>query len=348
MTVPRGSADHRPADHRPAEHRAPEHRAARLLRWYPSAWRSRYGAEFTELLLADFADRPRCWRRTADVIRTGLLARLASIGLTSRALDPAAQIRASLATLACALAAFFAFGLAMLAQLAIGWQWSSPHAAATTAGTVIMSAAAGAIIVLAVLAAVPVAWCTVVGLLRRRSRQIARPVGLVLAAATALAVGAHHFQNAWPGTGGTAAHRSLVPHGLAAFGWASTLSVSSYWAHPAALHRFPGPELAWMVASPVVLLGLVGGAAAILRRQPMSPRMLAYQARLASGAAMATCCFFAGAASWVFGQGSGSAGLFHAGAVDVAGLAVMTAALVTAVRAAASARCATLILATRS
>ena len=40
----------------------------------------------------------------------------------------------------------------------------------------------------------------------------------------------------------------------------------------------------------------------------------------------------------MFGQGSGPAGLFHAGAVDVAGLAVMTVALLAASRAAITAR----------
>jgi hypothetical protein len=30
---------------------APAERAARLLRWYPRGWRSRYGEEFAELLV---------------------------------------------------------------------------------------------------------------------------------------------------------------------------------------------------------------------------------------------------------------------------------------------------------
>jgi hypothetical protein len=50
-------------------------RAARLLRWYPAGWRARYGEEFTELLLAEFAERPRSWRRATDVARGGVLAR---------------------------------------------------------------------------------------------------------------------------------------------------------------------------------------------------------------------------------------------------------------------------------
>jgi hypothetical protein len=58
-------------------------RAAALLRWYPAAWRARYGDEFAELLAADLAERPRCWRRTADVVRCGLAARLGEAGLTA-------------------------------------------------------------------------------------------------------------------------------------------------------------------------------------------------------------------------------------------------------------------------
>ena len=44
-----------------------------------------------------------------------------------------------------------------------------------------------------------------------------------------------------------------VPGGVAAYAWASTLFVTSYWLHPAALGHFPGAELAWMVASPLAL-----------------------------------------------------------------------------------------------
>jgi hypothetical protein len=328
----------RPAGGPPAGGPAADRTAARLLRWYPAAWRARYGEEFAELLIAELAERPRTWRLAADVARSGLLARLTSIGLTSHALNPADQVRASLATLGCACAAFLTFGVAMLAQLAMGWQWASPGAPATTAGTVIMSAAAAALGLLALLAAVPAGWSAAAGLIRQRSRKLAWPAGVALAGAVALLAGAHHFENAWPGTGGTAAHRGVVPGGMAAFSWASTLSVSSYWGHPAVLRTFPGPELAWMVLSPLALLCLVGGTAGIVRRQRMSARMLAYQARLAAGAALAMTGFLAGAACWVFGQGSGAAGLFHAGAVDVAGLAVMVAALATGVRAAVSAR----------
>ncbi|HKD94325.1 MAG TPA: hypothetical protein VKB43_06400 [Gaiellaceae bacterium] len=54
----------------------PERRARRLLRWYPTAWRERYGEEFTRLLEDDIRERPRSWHRTVDVARSGLAAQL--------------------------------------------------------------------------------------------------------------------------------------------------------------------------------------------------------------------------------------------------------------------------------
>ena len=96
----------------------PGRRAGRLLLWYPAGWRARYGGEFTKLLVAEFAEQPRSWRRGAGV----------------------------------------------------------------------------------------------------------------------MIAGSHHFENCWPGTGAHAwGQQGLVPGGVAAFCWASTLSVSSYWAHPVLL-----------------------------------------------------------------------------------------------------------------
>jgi hypothetical protein len=346
----------------PGRAAAGERRAARLLRWYPAAWRTRYGAEFTELLLAEFADQPRSWRRAADVARSGLLARLTAAGLTSSCADPASQLRVSLVTTGCALGTFLTFGIAMLAQLATGWQWGTPPAAATSAGAIIMTLAAAGIGLVALLAAGPLAWLTAVTLIRgrarrcdparrrdrapadrrsaRRDRRLAAAAGLLLAGASVLVTGARHFQNSWPGTGGTAGHHGLMPGGLAAFGWAATLSVSSYWAHPGELLRFPAAELAWMALSPAALACMVAGAAMIARRLPMPGRLMTYLTRLAAAAALGACCFFTGAACWVFSQESGRAGLFHAGALDVTGLAVMTLAVAVAVRAAVSARAA--------
>ena len=103
-------------------------RAKRLVRCYPPAWRTRYGEEFTQLLLDDISERPRSLGRTADVFRSGVLARLAFAGLGGDALQPKQQVRVGLAMVGFSVTAFLAAGVAIWSQLTIGWQWSAPSA----------------------------------------------------------------------------------------------------------------------------------------------------------------------------------------------------------------------------
>ena len=127
-----------------------------------------------------------------------------------------------------------------------------------------------------------------------------------------------------------------MPAGLAAFGWASTLSVSSYWMHPALLARFPVPELAWMTLSPLALIGLVAGLVTVTRRLTWPRRLVRFEAILAAGATVAAVGYLVGAASWVLGRGQ--TGLFRPGLVDGAELAIMALALAVALRAALAVR----------
>jgi hypothetical protein len=308
-------------------------RAARLLRWYPAAWRARYGDEFTELMIAEFTERPRSWRRAADVARGGLLARLTRAGLCGSGPASAEQVRAGLATAACSAGAFLAVGIAMWAQLTIGWEWEPPRNAATTIGMTSMTAAVLLLAVLALLAVVPLGWSAARAVRDRRARHLVGPALLTVAGAVVLAVGSRHFENGWPGTGAHEwAQQGLVPGGVAAFCWAATLSISSYWAHPAALAAFPAAEVAWMAVSPVALVAGVAGVAGLVRRLDLSPRVLRFQARLAGSAAAAMAVFLVGAGWWVVAAGSGP-GVVHAGAIDTGGLVVMTGALALARRA---------------
>ena len=337
--------------------RAPAQRAARLLRWYPKAWRSRYGEEFTELLISDIAERPRSRSRTADVIRGGILARLADAGLCGCAPEAAPQARAGLASLACCVAVFLGFGGAMWSQLTIGGQWSAPDTAGAVA-TFVMSAAMLVFAVLALLAALPVAWTVVawtavartvvartavartVGAERLRAakglrRGLLGPSVLFLAGLAIVVAGGRHFGNGWPGTGGHPWARGvLVPGGVAAFSWASTLSVSSFWAHPAALAAFPAAELAWMTLSPLALAGAVTGAATVVRRVELSPAVLRYETRLAVAACVTMAVFLGGGCAWIADRTPRPGNLFHAGVIDVAGLVVMTVALAVGLQAA--------------
>jgi hypothetical protein len=256
---------------------------------------------------------------------------MALTGLTARAQPPAAQM----ATLGCALAAFGTLGVAMLAQLATGWQWVSPGSPSVAGATVLMTVAAACIVIIGLAAGVPILGRVLLAVARRDGR-VMRPAGLALACAGALVAGARQFQNSWPGTGGTGAEHSLVPGGVAAFGWSSTLSVSSFWVHPALLSRFPAAELAWMATSPVAGITLIIAAATVVRRLALVGGLVRYLARLARGACLAAAVFLAGAAIWVVGQGGGPAGLFRPGLVDGAELVIMALALAVAVRVAAA------------
>ena len=310
-------------------------RAALLLRWYPRAWRSRYGEEFTELLIADIGERPRSRSRTADVIRSGIAARLADAGLCGDAPQAAARVRASLASLACCAAVFLGFGGAMWSQLVIGWQWSEPDTAGVTVATFVMSGAMLAFAVLALLAALPVAWSVVSRLARGRPPGLLGPSLVVLAGLAIVVAGGRHFGNGWPGTGGHPwAGRGLVPGGVAAFSWASTLSVSSFWAHPAALAAFPAAELAWMALSPLAVASVVAGAATVIRRTELSPGLLDFEIRLGGAACVTMAVFLGGCCAWIADRAPGPGNLFHAGAIDLAGGAVMIAILAVARQAA--------------
>jgi hypothetical protein len=318
---------------------AARRRAQRLLLWYPAGWRIRYGDEFIELLIAEDSEQSRSWRRVSNVAWSGLVARLTRAGLTAHVIEPDDQARASLASLGCALAVFLAFGIAMWAQLTIGWQWAQPDTIGTRAAMVLMSSIMVVFVLLAVLAAIPIAWSVLRRMTRRQAHGLVWPSLLFLAGTTVLIIGGRHFGNGWPGTGGHRwAHQGVVPGGIAAFTWASTLSVTSYWAHPSVLASFPVAEVLWMVVSPVAMVCLVVGAAKTVRRLELSRRSLRFERWLGNLAVVGMISFLGGTCCWLVDGGPGPRELFHAGAIDIAALVVMAATLVIAHQAMRQAR----------
>lgn len=310
-----------------------------LLLWYPRGWRDRYGDEFAELLIAEQGEQGPSWRRALNVAATGLRARLAGAGLAGHPLDAVAATRAGLAMFASCAAVSGLVGVVMWAQLAIGLQWSAPDGHRITGAMDLMSGALLALAVLTVLAAVPVIWAAIAAVGRGAGRQLRWPAALAGTGTLILIVGGRHFANGWPGTGGhLLVHQGLVPGGVAAFGWATTMWVTSYWGHPGLLAAFPAAQLAWMVASPVATGCVVTGAVRLLRRVELSPRALRYHTWVACVAWAGLAAFLGGALSWLLSSG-GSAPLFRAGTIDRSGLAVLAVAAITG---AAAARRATL------
>jgi hypothetical protein len=325
-------------------------RAARLLRCYPSAWRDRYGEEFTELLISDIQERPQSAARTLDVVRGAALARLAVAGLCGvpiretpggpAEVGPARRhVTASLVTIGCGLAVFLWFGAAMWSQLTIGWEWTTASGAAPVAAcaTLALSVAMPALLAIAVLAALPVIVTVGRCVARRQAAGLLRPSAVLIAATAIVFTGGRHFGNGWPGTGG---HGGLIPGGLAAFEWATTLSDSSYWAHQGALLGFPAAEVAWMAVSPLALIAAVASAVVIVRRIGLPLPILAFETRLAAVACPVMVAILAGCGCWVATEGQSAGGqpsLFHAGLIDVVGIAALALALAVAVQAARTA-----------
>jgi energy-coupling factor transporter transmembrane protein EcfT len=224
--------------------------------------------------------------------------------------------------------AFLAFGLAMWSQLVIGWQWSPPRSHPTTLAIELMSCCVAVLVALGVLAVVPLLVAAVSRVARGSGSRLAVPLCVAGIAVVVLVVGAHVFEDGWPGTGGHPwSDQGLVPGGVAAFFWAATLGVTSYWAHPGALSSFPVTEVVWMAVSPVAIVALAAATATVLRRLELSERAVRYELRVGQAASAAMSAFFVGACLWLFdGQlhvRAGQVDLFHAGAIDVAGAVVM-------------------------
>jgi hypothetical protein len=291
------------------------------------------------MLLDDLEERPRSLGRTIDVAAHGVFARVKALGLAGDSLTPSEQAHSSLAAFGCAFGVFAVFGIAIWAQLTVGWEWSEPNNAGTVLAMMIMSAAVLALAAVALLASLPVVGAAVRLVRQGRGRTIIWPAICFFLGVAVLVVGGHHFGNGWPGTRGHPwAHQGIVPGGVAAFSWASTLSVSAYWAHPQALGAFPTPEIIWMLVSPIAIVSAIVSVAKVVRRVDLGPAALRFELRVAQAASVVMVLFVTGACLWVVRGGPGPRNLFHTGAIDVAGLVVMVAALGLAYRSTRRAR----------
>jgi hypothetical protein len=317
--------------------RTSQERAARLLRWYPKAWRQRYGDEFAELLVADIEERPQSVERALDIVRAGLLARLAVAGLAEPAAawqpDPARRVQVSLGVLCGGLTACLALAAAMWSQLAVAWEWTLPatETRPTMRATLVMSAAMLAFLLLIVLAVAPVG-CAVV---RNFNARLLCPLLVLAGAVSLLAFGGHHFLYQWPGSGGHGAGATPfpgIPAGIQAFAWSLTYWFSACWIHSSWLTTgLGGWEIAWILASPLTLAAGAAAAATLVRRAELSPRLLAYQTRLATAACAVMGVFLGGCTYWVYvGR---SPGQTHAGQIDIAAAVLLALALTLACQA---------------
>jgi hypothetical protein len=98
-----------------------------VLRWYPAAWRKRYGREFTDLLIDTYADRPLTGRAHLALIRSGLIERVRYSDAFGRRARPEDQVRAGALTVWFAWACFVVAGGAF-AKYSEHWEVVTPSA----------------------------------------------------------------------------------------------------------------------------------------------------------------------------------------------------------------------------
>jgi hypothetical protein len=306
-----------------------ERRAERFTRLYPTAWRERYGEEFAQLLVDDLRERPHAPRRDLDVVGHALWARLAYRGVVGRVLGAERRSQIALYALAGLGVLFVVLGVGVWSQMTVGWQWAAPTDPITRTAMWLMSIALLGFAFLSVPVILRVVATTILRLARGEAQRLWRPAVVTLFAAGSLYLGCRHFGAGWPGTGGHPwSGRGLFPGWLARLGWAGTLWLSSYWAHPSALRSFPVAELAWMALSPAIWVALVTAGLRLFSGIGQGPRLHWWTVAAGAVAVALMCVFLAGAGMWVLNSEPGPRHLFAVGLIDLLTVAVLAGTLI--------------------
>ncbi|HLK42173.1 MAG TPA: hypothetical protein VKV34_02440 [Thermoleophilia bacterium] len=96
----------------------------RLLRWYPEAWRARYGDELIAFMEDTYGDRRPPLRARLGIVRAGIAERLTSFGFGSN-VDPATRTRGGALLVLCGWACFVVAGLGF-AKFTEYWDNATP------------------------------------------------------------------------------------------------------------------------------------------------------------------------------------------------------------------------------
>jgi hypothetical protein len=106
----------------------PTHRAERLLKFYPTIWRKRYGAEFVDLMEQSIADAPHNTKRTMNIIFKSFKVRLGELGIAGPTIDSANAPRSALSTSTVLATVFTVFALFYWSYTMVSWN-SNPGVA---------------------------------------------------------------------------------------------------------------------------------------------------------------------------------------------------------------------------
>ena len=282
-----------------------------MLRWYPPAWRERYGEEMAALMADSLEGSGPTASFRWSIRWAGLRERAHAAGLVGDGSPPFERVRAGALVVLSAWAAFMLAG-ADFAKLSEHFTGATPTGApplATGSYDAVqdLATAAGILVALGALVALP----AFVELLRQGGwRRIRRPIALA-ALPTALLV---------PSTAGLAA-------------WAHSLTSLQRDGQSGA---YSGAFLAWAALVAVTLAAWTLAAIAVARRLPLSRGALRLEAALACAVEVAMILMTAATAIWWAAMASGAPGFLQpvgptgaASPLDprlAAGMALMAAA----------------------
>jgi hypothetical protein len=151
-------------------------RATRLIRWYPRAWRERYGEEFADHLEQEFAVRRVDLRRSLDVAYKGLVARVDDIGLSTSAVSSGGQTRAALGTSFVLMALMAVLALNFWSWAMLMWSARTYHPIPVDATTGVLTVATGLLLLVLGVMVLIVLVSAVRQIVRGRGRRIVTPL----------------------------------------------------------------------------------------------------------------------------------------------------------------------------
>lgn len=157
-------------------------RSSRLLRWYPSAWRERYGEEFIDLMEQEIAEVPHNVRRTRNIIYRGCVARLREVGLASSPLNSDDQPRTAIATVFVVSTIFVALALNFWSIAMLNWNavWRTPASTAVTLWTGAITVISVVVIGLVASIFCALLWSAFKRIVKGQFKGLAAPLSVIL------------------------------------------------------------------------------------------------------------------------------------------------------------------------
>ena len=246
---------------------------AGLLRWYPPAWRARYGPELVALMEDDLDGRHPTVRYRASLVVSGLRQRARSAGVAGDGATPELRVRAGALVV---LASWTALVLGGAAFAKLSEHYSD---ATLAAGHGVSVAAYDAVVVLAVAG-----------------------LGLVVAGVAVAAPAAWRFLRAG---GWTAVRRPVMVATVVSVGALVATVGLGLWAHHLSVHArnggnaaYSGAFLVWAVLVAGALISWTAAGIALARRLDLGPASLRIEAELAMAVAVVVAVTAAAIGVW--------------------------------------------------